>query len=242
MVEKGEKVEKSEVKEVKKGKGRSGIAIVSLILALVLIALLIVVARFPFVSTNAVKEMVPFENCTQVDIPYASNYRTGLNYDGATDIASYSGEALYRYTDLQTYLFANIRNTGNEEGVYCLNAQAYVINGIRNENNLLNQFQNMIAENSDQIQQLDNWSGDTYIFPVCTEKPISPIDTEVISLWKPALLSNDLNQLQDLRNVYILFTVISATSEKCSTISVENTTQQEVTKYCSPWIYIAGKC
>jgi hypothetical protein len=245
MVEKGEKVEKEE-KEVKKERGRGGgrtfLQVIILILVIALIWLMLIVIQVPYITTNAVKEMVPMENCTHVDIPFAANFRTGLNYDGATEIYSSNGQALYRYSELQPYLFANIINTGEDKGVYCLNAQAYLIKDFTNQASSLSQFQNMIAENSDQIQQIDNWSGNSYNYPVCTEKPISPIDTKIISLWKPALLSNNLGEQVDLKNVYILFTVVPAVAEKCSTISVENITQQEVTRYCNAWKHVVGRC
>jgi hypothetical protein len=236
VAEKGE-----EVKKVRSG-GSKSLQVISLILIIVLMVLLLVVVQVPYTTTNAVSENVPVENCTQVDMPFVSNFRTGLIYDSAAEIYSSKGEALYRYSELRSYVYADIMNTGEEKGVYCLNAQAYLINNFNNNADSLDSFQTMLSQNSDQIQKIDNWNSNVYIYPVCTENPIYPIDDGIISLWTPSLLSDSVKGQDDLRNVYILFTVVPATSKQCSTVNVQNISQQEVTRYCNAWKHIVGKC
>lgn len=244
MAEKGEKVEKSEEKkEVKKVRsGGRGIQVISLILIIVLMVLLLIIVQVPYTTTNAISETVPVENCTHVDIPFISNFRTGLTYDTASKIYSSDGEALYRYSALKGYLYADMINTGEVKGVYCLNAQAYLIENFNNNQDSLSLFQNMLSQNSSQIQKIDNWSSNRYTYPVCTENGIYPIDDAIISLWTPALLSNSVQEQYDLSNVYILFTVVPPTSEQCKTVNVQKISQQEVTRYCNAWKHIVGKC
>lgn len=240
MAEKGEKAEREE-KEVKRNGGR-GIQVISLILILVLIVLLLIVVQVPYTTTNAVKETVPFENCTQADVPYVSVFRTGFNYDTSQKIYSFNGQAIYRYSDLNTYLYANIKNMGKEGGIYCLNAQAYLVNNLENNGDSLSLFQDMIARSSDKAQLIENWSSGSYSYPICTQLPIAPTSTDTISLWTPSLLSNNLGNQYELRNVYLLFTVVPPTAKECTTVSVENITQQEVTRYCNAWKHVIGKC
>jgi hypothetical protein len=247
MAEKGEKVEKEQEdkKEKKEGKrvsGKRGIQIVSLILILVLMAIVLIVVQVPYITTDVISEKVPVEKCTQTDIPFASNFKTGLNYDTASKIYSSDGQALYRYSKLKGYLYANIRNTGEEKGIYCINAEAYLIENFTNDENSLASFQNLIAQDSDRVEIIDNWNSNRYTYPVCTEKSIRPIDTGVISLWDSSLLSKDVQEQYDLDNVYILFTIVPPTSEKCGVEEVEKEVEQEVTRYCNAWKHLVGMC
>jgi hypothetical protein len=242
-MEKSEKMEKGEKENMKEsGKGGTFLQVLSLILIIVLIVLMLIVVQVPYTTTNAVKETVPVEKCMQVDIPFISNFRTGLTYDTSSKIYSSEGQALYRYSELKTYLFANIRNMGEEKGAYCLNAQAYLIENFTNNGDSLALFQNLISSNSNKVQTLENWSGNLYTYPVCTESTIPSTDTDIISLWTPAILSADVQEQNDLDNVYILFTVVPPISQQCSTVNVENITQQEVTRYCNAWKHVVGKC
>lgn len=242
MAEKGEKIEKDE-KESKtvKGKGITFLQVLSLILILALIWIVLIVVQVPYTATNAVKEMVPTEKCVLKDMPFVSNFKTGFKYDTALKIYSSEGKALYKYSDLKEYIYANIRNTAKEEGIYCLNAQAYIIENFTNKDDSLALFENSILLNSNETQILDNWNN-KYNFPVCTEDPISPINTKIISLLTPSLLSKEVQNEYNLNNVYILFTVVPPTSKECSTENVEKIGEQEVTRYCNAWKHVLGRC
>jgi hypothetical protein len=245
MVEKGDKIERDdriEKKEKVKGKGITFLQVLSLLLIIVLIVIVLIVIQVPYTTTNAVSENVPIENCTPVAIPFVSNFRTGFSYDTSSKIYSSAGQAIYRYSDLNTYTYINIMNSGEESGIYCLNAQAYSIDNFNSNQDSLAVFQNLLSSGSDTIKQIDNWSGNTYTYPVCTPTQIARTDNQIITLWTPALLSNDVQQQYNLDNVYIVFTVVPPTSKQCSTITIENLTQQEVTRYCDAWKHIVGRC
>jgi hypothetical protein len=253
MAEKGDKADKGEkmkeeMKEEKKAnkterrRGRRFFDFLLLILIVIIIIILLIVIQVPYTTTNAITQKVPVENCTLVDIPFVSVFKTGFTYDAASNIYSSDEQALYRYSDFKGYLYATIRNMGDEKGVYCLDAQAYRITGFTNDENSLASFQNLLAEESDQVQKIDNWASTRYTYPVCTGNPIYPADTDIISLWTPLLLSDDVQAQGNLKDVYILFTVVPPTSEQCKTVSVENITQQEVIKYCNAWKHIVGMC
>lgn len=240
-MKKGEE-EMQEESQVKRKGGRTFLEVGSFILLIALIIIVLIVIQVPYTTTNAVKEKVPVETCISVDIPFVSNFKTGVRYDIASDIYSAGGQALYRYSELKGYLYANIRNTGEEKGIYCLNAQAYLIENFTNDKNSLASFQNLIEMDSEKIQKLEDWSSNRYTFPVCTENPILPIDTNQISLWTPSLLYEDAKAQYNLDNFYVLFTIVPPTSEQCKTEDVEKTTEQEVTRYCNAWKHIVGRC
>ncbi|MCX6750497.1 MAG: hypothetical protein NTZ83_03495 [Candidatus Pacearchaeota archaeon] len=233
--------EKQEKKEGKR-RGRTFFEVGSFLLLIVLIILILIVVQVPYTTTNAVKETVPVEKCVQKDIPFVSTFKMGLNYDAASKIYSSDGEALYRYSELKNYLYATIRNTGEEKGVYCINAQAYMIENFTNEEDSLALFQNLILLNSNKTQKLDNWNSDRYTYPVCTENPVPPTATQIISFWTPFLLSKNAQEQYNPDNVYILFTIVPPISEQCNTENVEKTTEQEVTRYCNAWKHVVGKC
>jgi hypothetical protein len=236
----GRKEKREEKKEVKR-RGRF-FEVVSLILIIAVIILLLIVVQVPYITTDTISEKVPVENCTQIAIPFASNFRTGLNYDNALKIYSSDGEALYRYSELKGYLFANIRNIGEDKGVYCLNARAYLIENFDNGEDSLALFQSLVSEDSAKVQEIDNWNSNRYNFPLCTENPISPIDIKRISFWGPSLVSKDVKEQYNLDNVYILFTIIPPTKEQCTTGYIEKAKEQEVTKYCNAWKHVVGMC
>jgi len=243
-----EKEEKEKVKEknkenVKEEKKKSiwNLQAISLLLLIVLIALVLIIIQVPYTTTNAVKENVSVENCDDVEIPFAANFRTGLKYAGASNIESSEGVALYRYSDLGPYMFANIRNTGEEKGVYCLNVNAYFIKDFEEGNNALDSF-NQIVEDSELVQELTDSLSAKYSFPICTENPIRPIQTEVISVWNSGILSEDAKEIYNLDDVYVLFTVVAPTAKKCVEEEVEHEVEQEVTRYCNAWKHVVGKC
>jgi len=133
-------------------------------------------------------------------------------------------------------------NVGDEKGIYCINAQAYVINNFNNNENSLDLFQTLVSENSGRVQKIDNWSSNTYTYPVCTQNAIYPLDDNIISLWTPSLLSSDVAKQYDLNSVYILFSVVPATTKQCVNVSIEKINNQEVTRYCNAWKHLVGKC
>lgn len=243
-----EKEEKEKVKEknkesVKEEKKKSiwNLQAISLLLLIVLIALVLIIIQVPYTTTNVVKEKVPVENCEDVEIPFAANFRTGLKYAGASNVESSEGVALYRYSDLGPYMFANIRNTGEEKGVYCLNVNAYFIKDFEEGNNALDSF-NQIVEDSELVQELTDSLSPRYTSPTCTENAIRPIQTEVISVWNSGILSEEAKGIYSLDDVYILFSVTSPTTKKCVEEEVEHEVEQEVTRYCNAWKHVVGKC
>lgn len=248
--EKGEKEEKEtekkqEKKEVKKPEKNNGkrnfFQIGSFLLLIVLIIVVLIVFQVPYTTTNAVIENVPVEKCTERDIPFVSNFRTGLTYGDGLKIYSSEGSALYKYSELKSYVYVNIRNTGDEKGIYCIDADAYLISDFTNDDNSLSSFQNLIALDSERIELLDN-AGSRYAYPVCTENPLNPVETEIISLWAPSLISKDIKDNYNLDDVYLLFTIVAPTAEKCEMVDEEQTTEEEVTRYCNAWKHLVGRC
>lgn len=243
-----EKEEKEKVKESKKENSKEekkksiwNLQAISLLLLIVLIALVLIIIQVPYTTTNVVKEKVPTENCEDVEIPFAANFRTGLKYTGASNVESSEGFALYRYSDLGPYMFANIRNTGEDKGAYCLNVNAYFIKDFEEGNNALDSF-NEIVEDSELVQELTDELSARYASPVCMENPIRPIQTEVISIWGSGILSEEAKGTYDLDDVYVLFSVVAPTAEKCVEEEVEQEVEQEVTRYCNAWKHVVGKC
>lgn len=245
MEEEGEKKqEKREVKKTQKKKnGRSFFQVGSFILLLVLIIIILIVVQVPYTTTNAIVETVPVEKCTQGDMPFVANFRTGLTYDSASNVYSLNGEALYKYSKLKQYVYANVRNMGQENGIYCINTQAYLVSDFdfnNNEETLLS-FQNLISEDSEGVELLDN-SDSKYSYPVCSEREISPLGTGVISLWTKNIISEDIQSQYDLNDVYVMFTIVAPASKQCKTEYEEQTNEEEVTRYCNAWKHLVGKC
>jgi hypothetical protein len=243
-----EKEEKEKVKEknkenVKEEKEKSiwSLQAISLLLLIILIALVLIVIQVPYTTTNAIKENVSVENCEDIEIPFVANFRTGLKYAGASNVESSEGVALYRYSDLGPYMFANIRNIGEDRGVYCLKVDAYFIKNFEEGENALDSF-NEIAEDSELVQELTDELNVKYTFPVCTENLIRPIQTDVLSIWSSSILSEEAKDIYDLDDVYVLFSVISPTAEKCVEEEIEQEVEQEVTRYCNAWKHVVGRC
>ena len=243
-----EKEEKEKVKEknkenVKEEKKKSiwSLQAISLLLLIILIALVLIIIQVPYTTTNAIKENVSVENCEDVEIPFAANFRTGLKYAGASNVESSEGVALYRYSDLGPYMFANIRNIGEDRGIYCLNIHAYFIQDFEEGNNALDSF-NQIVEDSELVQELTDSLSVKYSSSICTENPIRPIQTEVVSVWNSGILSEEAKEIYNLDDVYILFKVISPIAKKCVEEEVEQEVEKEVTRYCNAWKHVVGKC
>lgn len=242
--DKPEKVEKEKSKEKTKEKSRSGLQIASFILILVLIALVLIVVQVPYITTDTVSEKVPVEKCSESEIPFTSTFKTGLYYDGASKVYSSYGSALYKYSELKTYLYSYIRNMGDEKGVYCINAEPYLITDFKftNDQDSFDSFQELLLEESESIQKLDNESSSNYNYPICMEKAISPMQTDIVSLWVPSIISEDIQENYNLKDVYVLFSVVSPTTDKCHTEYQDKETEKEVTRYCNAWKHVVGKC
>lgn len=251
-MDKGEKMEKEpekkeakkveKVQKMEKKKSPNFFQVGSFILLLVLIIVVLIVFQVPYTTTNAVSENVPVEKCTQTDIPFAANFRTGLEYNGAVKIPSSDGSAIYRYSELKSYVFANIRNTGDAKGVYCINADPYLITNFTNDEDSLTLFESLIASDSDTVLLLDEEVNTRYTYPICTDNPINPTQTGLISLWTPNIISEEIQNNYNPDDVYVLFTIVPPTTEKCETVSEEQTTEQEITRYCNAWKHLVGKC
>lgn len=247
-MEKEEKSEKSEKRGKEKHKenpkSRRFFEIGSFLLLVALVVIILIVVQVPYITTDAIVETVPVEKCSLEDVPFVANFKTGLNYDAAMKIYSSEGEALYRYSELKTYLYANIRNTGEEKGIYCINVKPYLISyfEFEDEEDALASFRELLSEDSERLQKLSNEANTKYDYPVCTEKPISPIDTKIISLWTPNIISEDIQKQYSPDDVYVLFSVIPPMSEQCSTEDVEQTAYNEVTRYCNAWKHVVGMC
>jgi hypothetical protein len=226
-MEKDEKEkEKEKIKEKPKEKTeerpKRGLQLASLILIIVLILIVLIVVQVPYTTTNAVKEMVPVEKCAQEDIPFVSAFKTGWSFDNALSLSSSGGVGSYKYSELKTNLYAYIKNAGDEAGIYCVDVEVSLVNGDTSE----------ILDNSDA----------KYTYPVCTESPIAVKDSSVISLWTSNIISKDIKDNNDLDNVKVTFTIVPPTTEKCHTENVEQTSEQEVTRYCNAWKHLVGKC
>ncbi|MGY4884169.1 MAG: hypothetical protein ACP5NZ_01165 [Nanobdellota archaeon] len=241
--EKGEKVHES--KEIKIKRGKSFFEVGSFILLIVLIIIVLIVIQVPYTTTNAIKENVSTETCVEKDLSFAANFRTGsLDYTKASPIYSSEGQALYRYSDLKGYLYTSIRNIGDNGGIYCLDADAYLISDFdfTNGKESFDEFQRLLAEDSDMIKEIEDWNSSRYVYPVCTENPATKAKRELISLWGPVILSEQTQQDYDLDNVYLLFTIIPPTIEQCDNEYVEQEKEEEVTKYCNAWKHLVGRC
>jgi len=232
---------KESSKEEKKKSVWSFQAILILLL-IVIIALILIVVQVPYTTTNAIKEQISEKKCSKEDIPFIANFRTGFKYKTAVNVPSSEGLALYKYSDLDSFIYANIRNTGKESGIYCINAAAYLIEGFEDDENALTSFQKLILADSDQVQELQNWASARYTYPVCTENAIRPIDTSIISLWGPSMLSDNAKESYDLDKVYILVNVVAPTVEKCAEEDIDKETEEEVTRYCNAWKHVVGRC
>lgn len=244
-----EKEEKEKVKEKSKENSKEekkksvwSFQAISILLLIVIIALILIVVQVPYTTTNVIKEQTSEEKCVQENIPFAANFRTGLKYETAVNVPSSEGSVLYKYSDLKSFLYANIRNTGEERGIYCINAAAYLIEGFEEGENSLASFQELILADSENVQELQDWASTRYTYPFCTRNSIRPVQTEIISLWGPSILSEEAKELYDLDKVYILFNVVAPTTEKCSEEDVDKETEEEVTKYCNAWKHVVGRC
>ena len=235
---------KQDKKETKVQSGKAFFGWGSFILLFALIIIVLIVFQVPYITTNAIVENVPVEKCVQEDIPSISSFKIGSTYGSASKIYSSDGEALYKYSELKNYIYANIRNVGEEKGIYCVNIEAYLIPGFdfNDDENTLTLFQSLLAEDSAKIQTLENWNSERYDFPICTENPIRPVQTETLSFWAPSLLSEEAKGEYNLDDVYILLSIIPPTLEQCDMEYEEKTTEQEVTRYCNAWKHLVGKC
>lgn len=245
-MEKGEKEEKGEKTErsvksnrvEKKYEGKTFLQVISIILIVLVIAILLIVVQVPYITTNVVNEKVPVENCSQGKIPFIASFRSGLKYDGAPKFTSSEGVSLRGYTELKPNVYVNIRNMGDEKGIYCVKVDTYYVNSFRDEPDKLETFQNLLSEGSERIKQLEN---DIPNSQICTENPILPKYTETISFWSSNFISDEIQE-GDLRDVYILFTVVAPSSKDCALQYVEQEKEQEVTRYCNAWKHLVGKC
>lgn len=238
--EKGKEKNKESVKEEKK-KSIWSLQAISLLLLIVLIALVLIIIQVPYTTTNVIKEVVPTEKCVEQTIPFAANFRTGLKYSSASSVESSEGVVLYKYSELGPYMFANIRNTGEDKGVYCLNVEAYFIEDFNEKENALDSF-NELSMESESVQELKDELNSRYSSPICIQNAIRPIQTEIISIWSVSILSEEAKSQYDLDDVYILFSVVAPTTEKCSSEDVEQDVEQEVTRYCNAWKHVVGRC
>ena len=151
---------KTEKKEVKSQGGRAFFGWGSFLLLVALIIIVLIVFQVPYTSTNVIKENVLVEKCAPEAMPFVSNFRMGLNYEGAQNVYSSEGKALYRYSELNNYIYSNIRNLGEEKGIYCLDVQAYLIDDFdfsEGEDSLV-LFNSLLEEESDSIGEIDNWN------------------------------------------------------------------------------------
>lgn len=242
-VEKGEKIEKSEKMEKgekkEKGRGLTFLQVISLILIIIIIALLLIVVQVPYTTTNAVKETVQIQNCSQGNLPFLASFRSGVKYDSAPRFSSTDGVALRKYSDLKTNIYVTIRDMSEEKGTYCVKAETYYIKDFADEQDKLSAFQTLLSDDSDRIEKLEN---DIPNSKACTENPILPKRTGIVSFWSSSFMTDDINNKYDLNDIYVLLTVVAPPSKDCVLQDVEKTTEQEVTRYCNAWKHVVGKC